>query len=238
MYVDESGTTNHNDASKQYILSGVISHIDEVKDLKKMVNQYKYDNFFGEYIDAEVHTHNIFKSKAEFAEITLKTKYQLLDNLFETVSDMNITTISVIINKGLLKSKYPTWSVSKTAWTYLVERYDKYIEYSGNADQGGIIKLDKSSSKQQAEAFKIINELRKNEVYHQEVKHIIQDPIFVNSAGVEGIQVADVIAYCTFRYKTGSTKFEPYWNKIYDKFRKGKSGTVIDYGIKEFPKEM
>ncbi len=126
----------------------------------------------------------------------------------------------------------------KTAWTYLVERYDKHIEWSGKADEGGIIKMDKSTSKQQADAFKIVNELRKKGSNWQDVNHIIQDPTFVNSAAVEGVQVADAIAYCTFRHKTGSTKFEPYWEKIYGKFRKGEFGTVKGYGIKEFPEEV
>ena len=235
MYVDDSGAADYKDKSKQYILSGVIIHKDNIKDMKNAVHQYKIDNFTDEYIDAEIHTHDIFKSREEFTRITLETKYQLLDKLYETISNMDITTISVIIDKELLKIKHPTWSVFNITWTYLVERYDKYIEGSDKADEGGIIKIDKSTSRQQANAFKIVNELRKEGSYWQKVNHIIQDPIFVNSAAVEGIQVADAIAYCTFRHETGSTKFEPYWNKIYDKFRKGEYNKVQGYGIKEYP---
>ena len=235
MYVDDSGSANYKDKSKQYILSGVIVHKDSIKDMKNAVNQYKIDNFIDEYIDAEIHTHDIFKSREEFTNITLETKYQLLNKLYETVANMDITTISVIINKELLKSQYPTWKVFNIAWTYLVERYDKYIEWSDKVDEGGIIKIDKSTSKQQADAFKIVNELRKEGTYWQNVNHIIQVPTFVNSAAVEGVQVADAIAYCTYRYKTDSTKFEPYWNKIYNKFRKGKNDMINGYGIKEFP---
>ena len=235
MYVDDSGATDQKDQSKQYILSGVIIHKDNIKHMKNAVHQYKIDNFIDEYIDGEIHTHDIFKSREEFTKITLETKYHLLDKLYETVSNMDITTISVIINKKLLESQYPTWKVFNTAWTYLVERYDKYIEFSGKADEGGIIKIDKSTSKQQADAFKIVNDLRKEGSYWQNVNHIIQDPTFVNSTAVEGVQVADTIAYCTFRHKSGSTKFEPYWNKIYNKFRTGEFGIVKGYGIKEFP---
>ncbi len=235
MYVDDSGAADHKDKSEQYILSGVIVHKDNVKNMKNAVNQYKTDHFIDDYIDAEIHTHDIFKSREEFTRITLETKYQLLNNLYNTVSNLDITTISVIINKKLLKEQYPTWKVFNTAWTYLIERFDKHIECGDHANEGGIVKIDKSTSKQQADVFKIVNELRKEGSYWQNVNHIIQEPTFVNSAGVEGVQVADAIAYCTFRNKTGSTKFKPYWDKIYDKFRKGSDGRVSGYGIKEFP---
>jgi len=235
MYVDDSGSADYKDKSKKYILSGVIVHKDGIKDMKNAVNQYKIDNFIDEYVDAEIHTHDIFKSREEFTRITIDTKYQLLDKLYETVSNINITTISIIINKELLKIQYPTWRVFNTAWTFLVERYDKYIEFSDKVDEGGIIKIDKSTSRQQADAFKIVNELRKQGSYWQNVDHIIKVPTFVNSAAVEGVQVADAIAYCTFRYKTGSTKFEPYWNKIYGKFRTGEYNMVKGFGVKEFP---
>lgn len=237
MYVDDSGSSNYKDKSKHYILSGVIVHEDGIKDLKNAVNQYKLGNFTGEYIDAEIHTHDIFKSRRKFTNITLEEKYHLLDKLYDTVNQMNITTISVIIHKELLKKQYPKWRVFNTAWTYLVERYDKYIEWSNSASEGGIIKIDKSTDRQQSDAFKIVNELRKKGSYWQDVNHINKDPTFVNSAAVEGVQVADTIAYCTYRYKTHSTKFQPYWDKIYGKFRKGKNGLVDGYGIKEFPEE-
>jgi len=238
MYVDDSGSADYKDKSKKYILSGVIIYKDSIKDMKNAVNQYKIDNFIDEYIDAEIHTHDIFKSKGEFTRITLDTKYQLLDKLYETVANMDITTISVIIDKELLKKQYPTWKVFNTAWTYLVERYDKYIEFSDKVDEGGIIKIDKSTSRQQVDAFKIVKELRKDGSYWQNVDHVIQDPTFVNSAAVEGVQVADAIAYCTFRYQTGSTKFQKYWNKVYNKFRTGEFGVVKGYGVKEFPEKV
>ena len=58
----------------------------------------------------------------------------------------------------------------------------------------------------------------------------------MDSVAVEGIQVADAIAYCTYLHKINSTEFKPYWEKIYDKFRKGENGTIRGFGIKEFPK--
>ncbi len=237
MYVDDSGSVSYKDRSKQYILSGVIVHKDSIKDLKIAVHQYKINNFIEEYIDAEIHTHDIFKSREEFTNITLETKYCLLDRLYDMISDMNITTISVIINKELLKKQHPTWNAFNPAWTYLVERYDKYIACDGKSEEG-IIKIDKSASKQQSDAFKIVNELRIKGSYWQAVNHIIQDPTFVNSATVDGVQIADAIAYCTYRHKACSLRFDPYWNKIYDKFRKGKNNVVKGYGIKEFPEKV
>lgn len=235
MYVDDSGTTSYKDQSELYILSGVIVHKNNVKHIKNAICQYKIDNFVEKYIDAEIHTHDIFKSREEFTNISKEIKYDLLDKLYDTIANMNITTISVIIRKELFKNEYPTWDIFNTTLIYLVERYDKYIECSDKTDEGGIIKIDKSTSKQQKVAFDTVNGLRKRGSIWQDINHIIKDPIFVNSAGVEGIQIADAIAYCTFKHKTGTEKFNPYWNKIYNKFRKGEQNKVNGFGIKEFP---
>lgn len=217
---------------KNYIISGVIVHEDKVKDLKKAICQYKINNFTGEYIDAEIHTHDIYQGREEFTEITLETKYELLNKLYDIIKDMNIVNISVIINKQLLKKENIIEHVYEISWAFLIERFNKYIQEKDKYE-GGIIKIDTSTNKQQLDILKIINELRKHGTRYDKCDRIMKEPIFVDSSAVEGIQVADAIAYCTFRRNT--EKFKPYWNKIYGKFRKN-NDMVESYGIKEYPK--
>ena len=63
----------------------------------------------------------------------------------------------------------------------------------------------------------------------------LSEPVFVDSAGVSGIQVADAFAYCTFINKSNPPAFQNYWNIVRSKLRKNSSGDVMGYGYKEYP---
>jgi hypothetical protein len=77
--------------------------------------------------------------------------------------------------------------------------------------------------------------MRNHKNPHQRIDKINGDPLFVNSDAVEGIQIADSIAYCTTKYLDKKPKFEKYWhlikNTIYSKNNK-----IIGYGLIVYPK--
>ena len=128
MYVDDSGSPSYADHTNYYVLSGVIIQDDYIKDLQKAVFNYKQNNFIGNFIDEKIHTHDIYKAKGNFETINLTTKTSLLKNLYNMVKELECTAISVVINKDNFKKEHSTWKVSNIALTYLIERYDKYLE--------------------------------------------------------------------------------------------------------------
>ena len=146
---------------------------------------------------------------------------------------MDIIIISIVIDKHEIQERNPSWKILDNAWLYLFERFDNYLECISNSAEG-IIKIDKSTPKQQSEGYKIIRFLRNRTADCQKTR-INTDLVFIDSASAEGIQIADAIAYCTFSHKSNSAKFESYWKMIYHKFRRDRHGHVNDYGIKEFP---
>ncbi|MBI1662107.1 MAG: DUF3800 domain-containing protein [Nitrosopumilus sp.] len=233
MYVDESGSFHHNDKTKYFVLSGVVVSDDKIKHLQTASYQYKLKHFNNEYIDSEIHTHDIYKAKGDFTSLTLSQKQELLHELYTTINELDISTVSVIIDKDSLKTTYPTWKVFNTAWIFLIERFDKILEEKFD-DAKGSIKIDKSSSRFHKDILDILNDLRKNGTSFQR-KACIDHRVFVESSAVEGIQIADAVAYCSFMYKQNHTPFANYWNMIYPKFRKSDFGTVSGYGLKEFP---
>ena len=128
MYVDDSGSPSYVDHTKYFVLSGVIVHDENIKNLQKLVFEYKQDNFVGRFIDSEIHTHDIYKAKKDFESISLDKKTELLDNLYDTIQKIVCVGIIIIINKEELRKKNPTWKVFNTTWSFLIERYDKYLE--------------------------------------------------------------------------------------------------------------
>ena len=191
MYVDDSGAPSYADHTDYFVLSGIIvSDEIHIKNLQKAVHRYKHKNFEGRFIDSEIHTHDIFKSKEDFETINLEKKIDLLDNLYGMIKKLEYTGITVIINKQKLKVSDPTWKVSKTAWSFLIERYDKYLE-ENNIDHGEL-KVDKSSNNYQRDVIKIIRDLVDNGTSFQRKVHVSY-PKFVDSTAIDGIQVADAI---------------------------------------------
>ena len=195
MYVDESGSASYNDSTNYFVLSGIIAAKDKIKELKRASYEYKLKNFVDNYIDSEIHTHSIYQSKHDFTSLDLTRKQELLDELYTMINALDVTIISVAINKELLKSQYPKWNVFNTAWVYLVEYFDEFLE--DNCKVHGSIKVDKSSNRFHRSILNIISDLKENDTNFQR-KACIDNTVFVDSAAIEGIQIADAVAYCSF----------------------------------------
>jgi hypothetical protein len=233
LYVDDSGSPSVKDNTSYYVISGVIIHETDINQMEREVQQYKSLNFIIGYKNAEIHVHDIYKSQRKFSELTRQTKYELLDNLYSMINTLPITTISVGISKVQLLQIHPDWDVFNAAWTFLTERFDKFVSDHGNSINKGII-IDRSSKIPEKEIWKIVNRLRRYGSYFQSIDNIVEEPIFVESQIREGIQLADACAYCTVRYLNGSKQFLSYWDVVESKLRRSKSGIIPGYGLKIF----
>ena len=231
MYVDDSGSPSNADQTNYFVLSGVIVHDDRIKCLQKAVCDYKHANFVNEYVDSEIHSHNIHQSTGDFSKINYSAKIELLDNLYDMIREIDCIGISILINKNDLQRTHPTWKVFNTAWTFLVERYNSFLKEGSFGI--GYVRVDKSSSKGHAEITKIFRELIDHGTRFQIIDRV-SHPKFVNSSGVSGIQIADAFAYCTFQHKMKRMQFDRYWDTVYGKLRKH-DFRVEGYGYKEYP---
>ncbi len=232
MYVDESGSESYKDSTKYFVLSGIIVSDDKIKKIQRSSFEYKLKYFIDKYIDSEIHTHDIYQSKNDFSSLNLIKKQEILNALYKMINTLNITIISIVINKELLKSQYPSWKVIDTAWIYLIERFDKFLEC--NDEINGSIKIDKSTHRSQRCIFDVIDDVRKNGTDFQR-RACIDNIQFVDSSGVEGIQIADAVAYCSLMHAKNNNAFEDYWNLIKSKIRQSSDGHTKSYGWKEFP---
>ena len=90
---------------------------------------------------------------------------------------------------------HPYWDVFNAAWTFLTERFDKYVSDNDSSINKGIIIVDRSSKMPEKDIWKIVNRLRRNGSYFQAIENIVEEPIFIESQIREGIQLADACAY-------------------------------------------
>lgn len=236
MNIDDAGSFNTKDKSRYYILSGVIVNESDYKPIKTKVHQFKLDNFHQDYIDSEIHVHDIYKGKMSFSSLKLEQKYSILENLYNLISNLPITVISVVIDKLWFEIFYSNWNIFNTAWSILFQRFDYYLEREFNGEHHGRIRIDKSTKDQHRKIERIVNSLQNDLVEAKKIKNIIGKPFFVNSESSELIQVADAVGYCTLKHLTGTKKFKNFWDSTEPKYYNNK-GQIDAYGLIIFPKE-
>lgn len=223
MYVDDSGSTSRRDHTGHFILAGIIVEDDKIKDLQKAVFEYKQSNFTGDFVDAEIHTYDMYKRQGRFASLDHATKLELLDRLYEMISGLDCVGVMSVIDKGEFQLKHPTWDVLTVSWSFLLEWYDRHLKENSIGD--GRISVDKSTSKTQREIIRIIDGLRNWGTRCLRIPKATQS-VFADSAGVHGIQVADAFAYCALQHSKKNGQFDSYWEVIHSKLGRNGLKTV------------
>jgi hypothetical protein len=236
MYSDDAGNSSVSDG-KYYVISGVIVHESSYDFVVDKIEDYKELNFIGRYKNAEIHVHDIWQGKNEFEKIDFNTKVGLLANLYCIIKELPIIMLAVGINKDLIMSQFPNWTVFNASWTFLTERFDKYISDNGDALNKGMMFIDKNSKMPDREITKIVNRLRIFGSNYQSIDYIHGDPSFVNSKDSPLLQIADAISYCTLKHLCQHKWFKTYWFSIKDRFRTDHLGNILGYGLKIFPKK-
>jgi len=230
MYADESGCPTLDTTDKTFfVVSSVLIHEYDINALKIAVDDFKKNNFGG-LTNAEIHTYEIFKRQKTFVKITRQQSESILDNLYKLIEDLPIAVISVGINKNKIQNKQ--FNILKYAWKFLVERFDRYL--SENDPDQGMIRIDETCGIQEGKIRRIVHGLRKNKIKNKR-NNVVEDPFFVDSQLIRGIQLADAVAYCTRRHLNGKPGFDKYWNVIEKKLLKDKDGKYEDYGLKIYP---
>lgn len=231
MYVDDSGSPSYRDHTNYFVLSRVIVNDNKIKNLQKSVLEYKHSNFMNEFIDAEIHTYDIYQSRGDFKFQDHLTKITLLNKLYEMIGGLDCAGIIVTINKNKLQKEQPKWDVLHTAWSFLLEKYEVFLQE--NSTSLGKIKIDKSSNSLYNKTTNIIQIIMEAGTSSQKFSRIAQ-PTFADSSRVFGIQVADAFAYCALKRKTNDYRFARYWDVVYGKLVRNKIQAFSGY--QEYPK--
>ena len=235
MNIDDSGSSNTKDTSRYYILSGTIIEEIHYKQIKEKIFQYKLDNFKDDYIDAEIHVHELYKSQPPFSSLPKKEKYKLLDQLYEIINQAPISIISVVIDKPFFELFYPKWNLFNTAWSIIFQRFDSYLD-SFDSKPKGKVRIDKSTKDQHKKIANLVETLQKELTEVHKINNVIGKPSFVSSESSELIQISDAVGYCTLKYHTNYDKFTKYWNLIKPRHF-NKNGQIESYGLNIFPTE-
>ncbi len=209
MYTDESGDTGlTNSPTRYYILTGLIVHelrwrdsLDQLIDFRRRMRMA-----FGLKLREEIHATELINKPGALARIPKQDRLTIL-RMFakELASISDVSVINVAIDKH---GKHPNYDCFGWAWKLLIQRFENTMAYRNfpgphNPDERGLILPDHTDDK------KLVQMLRRMRHFNpipnqsgftagfrnQQIKLIVEDPAFRDSAHSYFVQACDTAAY-------------------------------------------
>ena len=240
LFLDESGDhgiKNIDPDFPVFVLCGIIISDKNYQLLQKDLNSIK-QNFWADY-KVIFHSRDIRKCEKEFKiflDNDIKSKfYKQLD---KTLSGSNYTIISSIIHKENYIKKYGKLKtdVYEIALSFIIERAVFYLDSLGTAINSIYLIIEKRGKKEDAQLKKHFETLLQVGTFYVNADRLKSYNIKVEfrdkRQNINGLQLADLIAYPIARYSMDNERANPAFDiiksKIYSRGNKM-------YGLKIFP---
>ena len=242
LYVDGSGQTKikrDRQNNGWYILSGVIVHEGDWRDIEKNLAEVKKEAFpEQDPEDVELHAYSIWNNqvfcKNKKLNMTLAKKREVFSRVLDLVCKSKITLIDTVISKDEMRARYEVPRFIEYSWMFILERFEGFLKLQSERTNNGLIFVDSSQKVPESEIKNIIRRMVREGSPQQQVDHVIEDPIFVESHRRNLIQVADMIAYVVYKHHKGDPQFREWFEMLKPKMRM-RDGKLEGVGFKKFP---
>lgn len=249
MYVDES----YDKESPYVALVGVIVGNDKWQGLNQSIKDLKVETFGDPNFNLKrIRRRKYDKDKSweKLSEIDRDYFDYTLDNILED----NITVLAALIDRTKMNNKDNDFHF-KLAYSFLVERYEYFLE-DFDSSYGAVI-MDKAESSSEVKGLKALHseilndgvivgkdeimlgipsksiEMRFSRVRYKPTSRIVENLTYQRDEDNNFLQIADLIASAfSYDYKKNTQRFS---SRFIPLLRKNKSGIVKGYGLKEFP---
>lgn len=240
LFIDESGDhglTTLNPEFPVFLLCGILASYEEYENIREMMNKLKHDIWNNK--EVIFHSRDIRKCEKEFQVLfDMELKRKFYDKLNFIIREGKYTVIASAIRKDNYIKRYGRLSndVYELALSFIIERTIFCLDgiYSTNKQIEIVIeKRGKAEDKKLEEHFQRLLARGTGFVTSERLKDYGLSIIIKNKReNINGLQLADLIAYPAARYvmepKRANPAFETFENKIYCK--NGKR-----YGLKIYP---
>ncbi len=249
MYVDESY-----DKDSPYIaLVGVIVRNDKWQGLNQSVRDLKVEMFGDPNFNLKKIRRKKYDKDKSWEKLS-QIDRDYFDYAFDNMLKDNITVLAALINRMKMNNKDNDFHF-KLAYSFLIERYEYFLEDFDNS-YGAVI-MDKAENSSEVKGLKALHdeiltdgvivgkeeiklrnpsesaELGYNGVRYKPVSRIVENLTYQRDDDNNFLQIADLIA-SAFSYDYNKNK-ERFSSRFMPLLRKSKSGDVKGYGLKEFP---
>lgn len=252
LYVDESGDTVpiSQGGKNFFVLTGCIIDEQQFLPIEQKLRTIKH-KYYGNP-DIEFKSNFIRNANPDIPDgksplkLHDRQKYNDLEaELTDFLKSIDVINISVVIDKAEFWDSFPAQNPYNTAYVFLIERFNKYLQEVGGL---GMVIIDPREGRVE-KAF-VGDHLRD---VHASMRHsapfftalssktdrVIERLLYSASEDTIGIQLADLYCYPVAHIYEYNKKASDYWRfaeTCVPKLRKNKSGNFIGYGLKVFPK--
>lgn len=154
---------------------------------------------------------------------------------FKQVTDRNTTIMASVIDKRFLHDYVTHEILHKKAYEFLLERIQHYMREFHSKHNAVVVMDDTSKQLNRAIAMKHAFFQRAGN-QNMQFPAIVEYPFFTASELSNGVQLADLLAYCVYRaFKSEDFEYS-YFEKLLPNFYRRKAGTILD-GLKVWPEE-
>ena len=243
LYVDGSGQAKikrDRQNNGWYILSGVIVHEGDWRDIEKKITAVKKEVFpRSNPKDLELHAYSIWNNQGFFANeglnVNLAKKREVFSRVLDLACKSKITLINTVISKDGMRTKHTVTRPMEYSWMFTLERFEGFLKLRPEGTNNGLVFVDSSQKVPESEIRDIIQRLVREGSPRQRFDHVIEDPIFVKSHLRNLIQLADMIAYVVvYKHHKGDPQFGDWFEMLKPKMHM-RGGRPDGYGFKKFP---
>lgn len=209
MYVDESGDPGLvNSPCRYFVLSGLVIHELCWRPVLERVLRFRQEmrDRFGLKLREELHAARMINKPGALARIKRNDRLAMIRAFADTLACIpELNVINVVIDKEGKESGY---EVFESAWAALLERYEAAITTHNFAgprfgNDCAILIADGNDDKRLRD---IVRRLRRHSpastwggAANGPLIHLIEDPVFRNSADAYLIQAADLVAFLLYQ---------------------------------------
>jgi len=250
-YIDESGDRNPNvKRDEPFVLTAVGFYENRWNRFDKSVNHVKRElirNILDrekiklELADAEVHSSDIripkLRMKHKFlSELTDDELTRLVETFYDQLGQQYMRVFCVVVEKAKLRDYMDSDKLTKKAYELLLERIEMYL-LCVHSKHNGICIVDNTTRQ-------LNRSLAMKHSYFQiagtssgcKLRHIIEEPLFVESELCNGVQLADLCAYNVFHAFNYKKLDYPFFQRILPYiFTNYNTGDEKIEGLKIFP---
>lgn len=246
MYIDEAGDTiplSQNGKSFLVLTWCIIHESDKIL-IEEKLRKIKKEFYYNE--DIEIKSNYLRYANPDLKEYSpLKLhdrwKYDELEaKITVFLKEIPVTLISVVIDKKEFRQKYPAQNPYATAYTFLSERFQKFLE---DHKKNGICILDPREwqvikTNLDREIDEVHHSLRWNKSsFWNHCPNIIERVLFSTSDLTIWIQIADLFCYPVFHIFEYKKNPEDYWryNETVSPKLHNKKWKIDGIWLKKFP---
>ena len=155
---------------------------------------------------------------------------------FNQLAELRAAVIAIVIDKRYLRPPVDAAWLHAKAWEFLCERVEMYMCSEHPKHRAIMVADDMSKQQNCALAMRHARFLERATSAGRRLNHIVEMPMFVRSELSEGVQLADLCGYSTYRaFRRGDLEYS-HFQPVLDQIYRPRADGRLD-GLKLFPSD-